>query len=120
MNIRALVALAGLLGLGEFASAVIIWKENYPDAQPLFAVAFGVLFLIGILLVRSGRVVGGAIFLGLLCVFELITFPSWTRRNALDWAYQFSYAAIALACLVTAITVLVSRQRSSATTSITS
>ena len=120
MNNRTLVALAGILGLGEFVSAVIIWNEHYPDAQPWFAVVFGALFLIGMALVRSGRVAGGAIFVGLLCLFELITFPSWTRRSALDWAYQLSYGALALACFATAITVLVSRQRSSAITSITS
>lgn len=34
MNTRTIVALAGALCLGEIGSAVIIWKENYPDAQP--------------------------------------------------------------------------------------
>ncbi|MEP6598735.1 MAG: hypothetical protein ABJB98_04725, partial [Actinomycetota bacterium] len=106
MNNRTLIALAGVLGLGEFVSAAIIWKENYPDAQPLFAVVFGVLFLIGMALVRSGRVVGGAIFIGLLCLFELITFPTWTRRVALDWAYQVSYGALALLGLAAVIAVL--------------
>jgi hypothetical protein len=115
-----LTALAGALCLGELVSALIIWKENYADAVPAFAVVFGVLFLIGAGLLRGGRVTAGSIFVGLLCLFELITFPSWTRHGALDWAYQLSYAALALACLATAITVLVSRHRSSATTSITS
>lgn len=120
MNIRTLVVLAGALCLGEIGSAVIIWRENYPDAQPWFAVVFAALFLTGAALVRSGRVAGGAILVGVLCLFELVTFPGWTRRGVLDWAYQFGYAALALAGLVTTIAVLVSRQRSSATASSTS
>ena len=116
MNIRTLFVLAGALSLGEIGSAVVIWKENYPDAQPLFAVVFAALFLVAALLVRSGRV-GGAILVGALCVFELISFPSWTRHSAFDWASQSVYAALALAGLLTAIAVLVSGQRSSGTTS---
>jgi hypothetical protein len=120
MKIRMLVVLAGLLSLGEIGSAVIIWRENYPDAQPLFAVAFAALFLTGAILVRGGRVAGGAVLVGVLCLFELVTFPGWTRHGALDWTYQFGYAALALAGLITTIAVLVSRQRSSATASSTS
>src|SRR5690242_6605678 len=43
--VTVLMFAAGLLGLLEFVSAIVIWKENYPDSEPLFAVAFGVLFL---------------------------------------------------------------------------
>jgi hypothetical protein len=117
MNIRTLVVLAGVLGLAELGSAVIIWRENYPDAQPWFAVVFAGLFLTGIVLVRTGRVAVGASFVGLLCLFELVSFPGWTRRGALDCAYQLGCVAVALAGLVTAIAVLVSRRRSSVTAS---
>jgi hypothetical protein len=116
MNIRTLVALTGALALGELISAAIIWTEDNADAQPWFAVVFAALFTAGAAVIRSGRVFGGAILVSALCLFELITFPSWERNGALDWAYQVSYAAISLACLVTAITVLVSRQRSSVPT----
>jgi len=54
-----LTALAGALCLGELVSALIIWKENYADAVPAFAVVFGVLFLIGAGLLRGGRVTAG-------------------------------------------------------------
>ncbi|MGH8961419.1 MAG: hypothetical protein ACRDWT_09455 [Jatrophihabitantaceae bacterium] len=81
MNIRTLVVLAAALCLGELGSAVIIWRENYPDAQPWFAVVFAALFLTGSALIRAGRVTGGAILVGVLCLFELVTFPGWTRRG---------------------------------------
>jgi hypothetical protein len=118
MNVRTLAILAGVLSLGEIGSAVVIWKENYPDAQPLFAVVFAALFLAAAFLVRRGWV-GGAILVGVLCVFELISFPSWTRHSAFDWASQSVYAAVVLAGLLTAIAVLVRRQRSLVTTSTT-
>lgn len=120
MNNRTLVVLAGALSLGELGSAAIIWRENYPDSQPLFAVLFAALFLIGAALLRAGRVGVGAAWVGLLCLFELVTFPTWTRHGVLDWTYQCGYAALALAGLVTAVVVFVHRQTSSKATSVTS
>ena len=113
-------AAAGGLSLGEIGSAIMIWQENYPDAQPLFAVVFSALFLTGAALVHRARVATGACLIGVLCLFELVTFPGWTRRGALDWAYQCGYATLALAGLVTTIAVIVNRQRSSVSASTTS
>lgn len=104
-----LLALTAALALGEFISAVIIWRENYPDAQPWFAVVFGVLFLGALWLVRSGRVLGGATLAGLMFLFEVVTFPTWQRYNALDWATQIFFAVLSLAGGLTAIAVLASR-----------
>ena len=120
MYTRTLVILAGALSLAEIGSAVIIWRENYPDAQPWFAVVFSALFVIGAALVRRARVAVGATLIGVLCLFELVTFPTWTRHGALDWVYQFGCAALALAGLVTTIAVIVNRQRSSVSASTTS
>jgi len=120
MNTRTLAILAGALSLAEIGSAIIIWRENYPDAQPWFAVVFAALFVIGAALVRRARVAVGATLIGMLCLFELVTFPTWTRHGALDWVYQFGCAALALAGLVTTIAVIVNRQRSSVSASTTS
>jgi hypothetical protein len=102
----ALMIAAGLLGALEFVDAGVIWKENYPDAEPLLAVAFGVLFLSGLALVRTGRVVAGAVLVGVLAMFELVTAPSWARHNALDWTSQgvaVAVAAFGVAAAIAAI-----------------
>jgi hypothetical protein len=113
-KVTVLTSLGGVLALGEFGSAVIIWLEKYPDSLPAAAVVFGLFFLLGAWLLRSGRVTAGTIFVGLLCLFEVVSFPGWTRRGALDWAYQGTFALVSLAGLIAAITVLTSRIRSSA------
>jgi hypothetical protein len=107
-----LTALAVLLGLGEFASAVIIKVEAYPDSFPAAAVAFGCLFLVGAWLLRGSRVTAGTVMVGILCLFEVVSFPGWTRHNALDWSTQIGFVVVSLAGLVTAIAVLVSSRRS--------
>ncbi|HEX9527543.1 MAG TPA: hypothetical protein VF951_08590 [Streptosporangiaceae bacterium] len=33
-KLTVLTTIAGLLGLGEFGSAVMIWRENYPGSLP--------------------------------------------------------------------------------------
>ena len=112
MNSRlttALSALIAALAIGEFISSVIIWRENYPDAQPWFAIAFGVLYLAALWLVRSGRVVGGAALSGVLFLFEVISYPTWQKHGAVDWATDTVYAVLSLAGLVTAIAVLAGR-----------
>lgn len=82
--VRSLSAVALVLAAGEFVSAVIIWREAYPDAQPWFAELFGVLFLTGLALLRAGRTVRGAAVTGVLCAFELATAPTWQRFSVLD------------------------------------
>ena len=107
----SLFGLAVALGVMECGSAFVIWIEDYADAQPLFAVAFAALFLTGAALVRSGRSLAGAVLVGALCVFELVSFPGWERKNAFDWITQPAGAALALAGLIAAIATLVARQR---------
>lgn len=92
MNSRKLTALtiiAGALALGEFGSALMIWLEHTgPAAGALLAVLFGLFFLLGAWLLRSGRVTAGTIFVGLLCLVEAAGVPTYTRHNAGDWIFQ--------------------------------
>jgi hypothetical protein len=113
MNTRkltVLAAIAGALALGEFGSAVIIGLGKDPWGSS-FAVLFGGFFLLATWLLRSGRVSGGAIFAGILCLFEVIEFPSWHKHDILDWVYQSVFAVVALAGLITVIAVLAARFR---------
>jgi hypothetical protein len=113
MNTRELTfltALAGTLALAEFGSAVIIGLGKDPWGSS-FAVLFGGFFLLATWLLRSGRVGAGAIFAGILCLFEVIEFPSWHKHDVLDWVYQSAVALVALAGLIAAIAVLAARLR---------
>ena len=110
-KLTILTTIAGVLALGEFGSAVMIWLEKYPGSLPWGAVVFGVFFLLATWLLRSGRVTAGAIFAGILCLFEVVSFPGWTRHSALDWVYQSAFALASLAGLIGAIAVLASRLR---------
>lgn len=83
MNTRkltVLTALTALLALGEFGSAVIIGLGKDPWGAG-FAVLFGGLFLLATWLLRSERITAGAIFAGILCLFEIIEYPSWQARH---------------------------------------
>jgi hypothetical protein len=113
MNARKLTVLTRLieiLAAGEFGSAVIIGLGKDPWGAG-FAAVFGLLFLLASWLLRSGRVTGGAIFAGILCLFEIVEFPSWHKHNALGWTYQSIFAVVSLAGLITAIAVLGTRLR---------
>jgi hypothetical protein len=92
MNSRKLTALtiiAGVLALGEFGSALMIWLEHTgPAAGAVLAVLFGLFFLLGAWLLRSGRITAGTIFVGLLCQVEVAGVPTYTRHNAGDWMFQ--------------------------------
>jgi hypothetical protein len=110
-KLTVLTAIAGILALGEFGSAVLIWLEKYPGSLPWAAVVFGAFFVLGAWLLRSGRVTAGSIFVGVLCLFEVVSFSSWTRHNALDWVYQTTFALVSLAGLIAAIAVLAARLR---------
>ena len=114
-KLTVLATLAGVLAVGEFGSSIIIWQENRPGSLPLAAVVFGVFFLIATWLLRSGRVMTGAIFTGILCLFEVISFPSWQKHGALDWTTDTVFALVSLAGLLAAIIVLAARLRRRAT-----
>jgi hypothetical protein len=110
-KLAILTGIAGVLALAEVGSAVIIWLEKYPDSMPLGAVVFAGLFLVGAWLLRSRRVTAGSVLVGLLCLFEVVSFSGWTRHSALDWIYQTSLAVVSLAGLIVAIAVLADRIR---------
>jgi len=110
-TLTVLTTIAGVLALGEFGSSVMIWKENYPGSMPLAAVVFGVFFLIATWLLRSGRVRSGAIFTGLLCLVEVISYPGWQKHGALDWTYDTVFALVSMAGLIAAIIVLAAHLR---------
>jgi hypothetical protein len=113
MNDRKLTALTmitGILAVGEFGSAIIIGLGKDPWGAG-FAIVFGLFFLLAAWLLRSGRVVAGAVFCGALCLFEVIEFPSWHKHNTLDWVYQSTIAAVSLAGLISVIAVLAARFR---------
>jgi peptidoglycan/LPS O-acetylase OafA/YrhL len=108
-----LMVLTGALAAAEFVDSVIIWREDYPDAQPLFAVAFGVLYLVALALQRRGRTVAGAVLAGALFLFEVVTAPTWQRFSALDWTTQLLFGGLSLAGLLVAVAVLVRRRSDS-------
>jgi hypothetical protein len=110
-TLTILTGIAGVLALGEFGSAIIIWQEDYPGSFPAGAVLFGVFFLLAAWLLRSRRVTAGTVLAGLLCLFEVISFTGWTRHGTLDWAYQVTVAVVSLAGLISAIMVLAGRLR---------
>jgi hypothetical protein len=112
-KLKVLTATAGVLALGEFGSAVMIWLENYDGrrADAVFAVAFGVFFLLATWLLRRGRVTAGAVFAGVLCLFEVVSFSGWARHSTLDWIYETTFAVVSLAGLIAAVAVLAGRLR---------
>jgi hypothetical protein len=109
-KLTVLTALTTLLALGEFGSAVIIGLGRDPWGAG-FAVLFGGLFLLATWLLRSGRITAGAIFAGILCLFEIIEYPSWHKHGTLEWTYQTAYALLSLAGLMGVIVVLAERRR---------
>ena len=116
MNTRkltVLTAIAGILALGEFATAIMIGLgEVGPDRSGWpFGVVFGAFFLIVAWLLRRGRITAGAVFAGILCLFEIVTYPSWYKHSALNWTYETAFAVVALAGLIGAIVVLAGRLR---------
>lgn len=113
-KLTVLTVIAAVLAVGEFGSSIMIWQENYPGSLPEAAVVFGVFFLIATWLLRSGRVMAGAIITGILCLFEVVGYPGWQKHGALDWTIDTVFALVSLAGLVAAITVLAARLRNRA------
>ena len=109
-KLTVLTALAGVLTVGEFGSAVEIALGKDPWGAG-FAVVFGVFFGLATWLLRHGRVTAGAVFTGLLCLFEIVEFPSWHKHGALDWGTDTAFAVVSLATLIAAIVVLAARLR---------
>jgi hypothetical protein len=95
---RLLVALALLLGLAEFGDIFVIsfWEAG---------AVFSALFIASALWNRRGGI-GGPIMVGLLCVFELQSFPTWERNGIGDWILQVPFAVLSAVTLVVALAVL--------------
>jgi hypothetical protein len=112
-KLAVLTAITAILALGEFASAVMIGLgADGPDhAGWPFGAAFGVFFLVAAWLLRSGRITAGAVFAGILCLFEILSYPSWYKHSALNWTYDTAVALVSLAGLIAVITVLAGRLR---------
>ncbi len=109
-TLTVLTVLTALLALGEFVSAITIGLGKDPWGAG-FSVLFGGFFLLAAWLLRSGKVTVGAIFTGVLCLFEIIEYPSWHKHGTLDWANQTVFAVLSLAGLVGVIVVLAERRR---------
>ena len=112
-KLTVLTAVTAILALGEFASAVQIGLgADGPDRAgwPAGAV-FGAFFLIATWLLRSGRITAGSVFAGILCLFEVLSYPSWYKHSALNWTYDTAFALVSLAGLIGAVTVLAGRLR---------
>lgn len=106
---KALGAIAIVLGIGEFASSIVIWRENYPGSVPEFAVLFGILFMLAAWLVYNAHVVAGAAFVGVLCLFEVASFPSWTKHGAFDWSTDIVFVIVSVIELALAVAAIVTR-----------
>lgn len=93
-----LTAIAVLLGVGEFADSFFIsfWEG---------AAVFCVLFLAGAFWMRRGGV-GAPVLIGLLCAFEIQSFPSWQRGGVADWASQIAFLVVSIAGVLVTLAVL--------------
>jgi hypothetical protein len=116
MNSRKLTmlsAIAAILALGEFGSAVMIGLGEAGKSHSgwPFAAVFGALFIVAAWLLRRGRATAGAVFAGVLCLFEILEYPSWSKSGTLTWTYDTAFAVASLVGLVSAITVLAGRLR---------
>jgi hypothetical protein len=118
MNTRslttALTAVSVALAAGEAIAAVVIWREAYADSAPVVVLAFAVPFLLAAGLVRSGRVVAGALITGALSAFTLVEYPGLVRHNTFDWIFQSAFAAVSLTGLVLAVAAMIATRRSPA------
>ena len=112
-KLTVLTAVTAILAFGEFASAVQIGVgADGPDrAGWPFGVVFGVFFLVAAWLLRGGRITAGSVFAGVLCLFEVLSYPSWYKHSALNWTYDTAFALVSLAGLIGAVTVLAGRFR---------
>jgi MYXO-CTERM domain-containing protein len=112
-KLTVLAAITAILALGEFGSAVQIGiGADGPDRSGWpFGAAFGVFFLVAAWLLRRRRITAGAVFAGILCLFEVLNYPSWYKHGALDWTYDTAFALVSLAGLIGAVMVLAGRFR---------
>lgn len=114
MNIRKLAALAIALGLVNPITAIITSVEHVRGSEPAMLAVFAVPWFVGAWLLMRGRVMAGAIVVGLLALLDLVSSPTWKRTTALDWTVQALAVLGALVGLATVVAVLVRRHRAPA------
>ncbi|MDQ1615123.1 MAG: hypothetical protein QOJ60_1062 [Actinomycetota bacterium] len=110
---RAVITAAVVLAVMEVLSSISIAVESYADAEPLFAVLFAGLFLVAALLARRGHLTSAAALLAVLCLFEIVSAPTWTRHNAYDAVSDVVAVALSVGGLVVAVRSLVPPRRTS-------
>ena len=76
----------------------------------MFALGFAALFALGAWLLRTGRAVTGSILVGFLAAFEVVDYPSWVKHGTFDLVFDTVIAAVALAGILLALAVLVTRR----------
>jgi hypothetical protein len=93
-----LTAIAFVLGVGEFCDSFFIsfWEG---------AAVFSALFLPAAYCMRRGGI-GAPILIGVLCAFEIQSFPSWQRGGVADWASQIGFLVVSIAGVLVALAVL--------------
>lgn len=107
MNLRTprgmVILFSVIQAICEFISAPMIdvW---------MYALAFGVLFLAGAILVQRGRVVAGSVVVGALSLFELANYPFWRKDGVFDWAFDTLIAVAAAATLLSVVWMLAHRR----------
>jgi hypothetical protein len=106
-----LVILSAVLAAGAFLGAVIIAVQDRPGSFAASPVVFGLLLLVGAWLLRSGRVTGGAVLVGLLCLLQIVLYPFLDRQNAVDWISQTVLALISVVALALSVQLLAARRR---------
>jgi hypothetical protein len=111
-SLSLLTKLTLALAVGECLSAVDIAIENYAGSVPAFALLFGAFFFAGAWLLHRRRVIAGASLVGLLTLFEVVSFPGWPKHNTFDWVTDAAFAAVSAVALGLAIIVLVTHRRS--------
>jgi NADH:ubiquinone oxidoreductase subunit 6 (subunit J) len=110
LNLLTKVTLA--LAIGECLSAVDIAIEGYAGSAPGFAVLFGLLFFAGAWLLHRRQVVVGASLVGVLALFEIVSFPGWQKHGTFDWVSDTAFVVVSAVALALATIVLVTRRRS--------
>ena len=115
MNVRSLptavVGIGAALCLAELFSFVQLTVRGGPDNVPAFALVFAVLFALGALLIRWGRVVVGTIVVAVPAAFEVLTYPRWAKHGTFDWVFDTAVAVVSLVGVGLAVAVLVTRAR---------
>lgn len=113
MNVRtvpgSLAAIGAALCVAEGISTVELWARGGPENFPLFALGFALLFGLGAWLLASGRVVAGALVVGILAAFEVVDYPQWAKHGTFDRIFDTTIAAVALIGVTLALAVLVGR-----------